>query len=773
MQKKSKNTNPNQNKEISKIMYQYIPYWPLFVLSFALFGALAWTYIKFTIPVYEVSANILIKDEKKGSDNPRAVESLNAYASKKIVENEIEVIRSRELLNKIVKSLYLYAPVFYKDFLQSRSAYVTSPIIIEAQQPETLEEHEKIRFVFDQKRNVIKINANQYPLDQWVNTPYGSLRFLKNSTHLKNVPGELYFSLINPHKVTSKLQKKLEVSQSNKLSTVIAFKLKDEVPERGKAILNGLVNTYNNDIHNEKNVLATQTLKFIENRIQRVVKELDSIETRIQKYKSQQGVTDLGEQGRLVLQNISENDRRLSGINMQLAVLGQVEGALRNNNDISPIPPSTLGMDDPVLTQLLQKLYDSEMQYERLKKTTPSGNPMMYSLRNEIDNIKPIILSNINTQKISLLASRKDLSATSGMYASKISTIPAKERELLEISRQHAIKNEAYSYLLQKREETALSTASTVPDTRIVDRAEASINPVSPKKLLIYLGAFVIAFIGSILYVNTREVLSDKILFRSEIEAMTKIPVVSEVIKVTSKNQLVVNDNNQVFVAEQFRQLRAAIGLFGINLKHRKLLVTSSISGEGKSFISTNLALSLALSGKKILLLDMDLRNPKASATFGFQDKAGISELMMNDKELDEIIYQTDFKNLYILPAGSVQINTTELLLNSHIDHLLKDLQNKFDVLVVDSAPVDPVMDAFILSGFCDFTLLVVRHRYTPKTMIQLLDDNNKIQALKNSAIVFNSVCPRGFGKKGYGLGYGYGYMNVYGNKTYQTKHIS
>lgn len=762
-----------EKSDMSQLTYRYMPYWPMFILLFLGFGAMAWGYIQFVTPLYDITANILIRDERKGSDNPRGVESLNAYASKKIVENEIEVIRSREIIGSVVNKQHLYAQTFEEHFPSHRSAYLSSPIVLEARNPESLQDHEKISFRYDAKKNMVLLAKGVYPLNEWVNTEFGKVRFLKNPHQVKKASSALYFSLTAPRKAIIKLQKRIDASPSSKLSTVVTLKLKDDVPERGKTILNSLIDAYNTASMNEKNRLAINTLAVVEERISYVVKELDSIENRVQSYKARKGVTDLSEQGKLFLQNVSENDRKLSSINMQLAVLNQVEKSVATKGGPSGIAPSTLGMDDPVLAQLLQKLYDTEMQYEHLKKTTPTGNPMMFSLKNVIDNVKPVILDNIKTQRVSLLASKNDLNSTNGMYASRIRTIPSKERDLLEISRQHAIKNEAYSYLLQKREETALSYASSVPDSRIVDQAEASLKPVSPKKMLIYLGALIMAFVCGIALVNSRELLSDKILFRSEIEKLTSIPVVAEIMKVKGKQPLIINKKNQEFISEQFRQLRASVGLFGPRIKNKRLLVSSSISGEGKSFISNNLALSLALSGKKVLLVDMDIRNPKTTEVFGLQNSLGVAEYLSEKCDLEEVVHTTEYNNLFLLPAGYASMNTTELLLSGRLETLFTSLQNSFDVLIMDAAPIDPVMDAFVLSEFCDFTILVVRHRYTPKTMVQLLDENNKIKILKDTAIVFNCVSQRGFVKKGYGLGYGYGYMNVYGSQHYRNKEVA
>jgi capsular exopolysaccharide synthesis family protein len=402
------------------------------------------------------------------------------------------------------------------------------------------------------------------------------------------------------------------------------------------------------------------------------------------------------------------------------------------------------------------------MQYERLKKTTPAGNPMMFSLKNEIDQIRPTIIENIQNQRSSLQASKNDLYASNNMYASILKSIPQKERELLEISRQQSIKNDAYAFLLHKREETALTYAATVSDSRIIDKAVASLDPTNPKKLIVFPVSIAIALFLGIAIVSGKELLNNKILFRSDIESLSKIPVVAEIVKVKAKSPLVVNNLKYAYVADQFRQLRAAVGLFGSHINRKSLLITSSITGEGKSFISNNLALSLALSGKKVVLLDMDLRNPRTSEVFGLQNQNGIAEVLEDRCELADVVYSSEYNNLFIVPSGTTKLNTAEILLNGNLEDVFNRLENKFDYLIVDTAPVDPVMDAYVISRYCDTTLFIVKHNFTPKAIIEMLDKNNEIKALKKVAIVFNAVKPRGFFIKGFGYGYGYGYKKVY-----------
>ena len=759
-----------ENTNLMKLIrYRYLPYWPIYVVLMIIFGAGAFAYLRYATPYYEITTNILLKDEKKGADDSQILEQLNMYSSKKIVENEIEVLKSKALMREVVLKLHLYAPVYEEGRIKPKNAYNSSPVIVQVQNPEKLVEQKKVSFGYAASSNQVSIGSNSYSLNQWVKTPYGILKFSPNPFQQVQALKPMYFSLINPKKRYVGLTEKIDVSSASKLSSILTIRLKDDVPQRGENILNELVQAYQNQAMKVKDSMASNTLSFIDARIREVTEDLHNIEAKVQQYKSNKGIVNLSEQGQLFLQNVGNNDRRLSDISVQSAALDQIESYITNKNATGFVP-SSMGITDPVLTQLLQKLYDNELQYERLRKTTDIGNPIMVALSNEIENMRPKILETVRSNRKSLQASQGDINSTNNKYSSMLQSIPQKERELVEISRQQTIKNDVYAFLLRKREETALLQVSTVSDTRAVDKAESSIDPVSPKAKLIYPAAMVLALLVGIAFVSYKEFMNSKVLFRSQIEDVCTIPIVAEIAKSNSKNSLVVNDPEMVVLSEQFRHLRAAIGIFGKVHKKKRILVTSSISGEGKSFIANNLALSLAMSGRKVVMMDMDLRNPKTSSVFKMNGKKGVAEYLEESFDPSEIIHPTEFENLFVIPAGTAEQNATELMLHGNLRELMEYLESAFDYIIMDAAPVDPVTDAYVLSEFVTTTLYVVRHNYTPETMVEMLDQNSKVKTLKNLAIVFNGIKPRGILMKGYGYGYGYGYNNVYGNKQYASK---
>lgn len=737
------------------IVYQlwtrYFPYWPVFLILIALALGGAKLYMQFKVPLYASTATILIKDEKRGMEASKMLESLDILSGKKIIENEIEVIESRSLLNQVVRRLNLYAPVFQEGKWRDASAYAISPIKIELQNPDSLTEANKINFDYDKLREQVKLNKQIYPLNQWIITPWGKLRFsANNSAYTYKAP--LYFSLVHPKRVVQGLKSNLEVSSAGKLTSVVRLQLMDEVPKRSEDILNTLIASYNKASINDKNELAENTLAFLDDRLKYVSADLDSVEKRLQLYKARKGAINISTKGELYLHNVSENDQKLSDINMKLAVLGKVEEFISSKDRGEWIMPSTLGIDDPLLATLLNKLNDTKLQYERLKRTTGENNAQLLALSDQLELLKPDILDNIHGQQRSLEAGKRNLYSTNTSYASMLQALPQQERDLIEINREQGIKNSIYSFLLQKREEVALSRSSTVSDSRLVDHAESSLDPIGPRNAQVYLVAFIIAIIIGVVLIAVKEFFNPTIIFRQEIETLTSFPIIGEIVLDKSKIPTVLKETSDSLIAEEFRMLRTSLHYLGIGPMEKKILITSTISGEGKSFVAINLAMSLAISGKRVVLVEFDLKNPTLASKLGIENHKGVADYLGGYIDVDEVIRSVgDNRNLFLITAGSPSANSSELILHHRTADLFHYLEDRFDYVLVDCAPVGLLSDGYVLSKYCNATLFIVRHRYTPKKMLERLEPNNRINELKNLAIVFNGI-------REYGYGYGYMY---------------
>jgi capsular exopolysaccharide synthesis family protein len=752
---------------VQQLLFRYLPYWPLFLVMLLLGVATAYLYIRYAVPVYQSNASILIKDEKKGVNDAKVVDQINLFGSNKIVENEIEMVRSRGLLQNVVENLHLYAPFYEEGKVNIVPAFTKTPVQLVIQNPDSIVGSDNIYFSYDKNKKVVTVEGKQFPLDQWVQSDYGSQwKFIKNPYYEPwHEPKPMFFKIIEPKYVIDYLDDKLSVTPSSKQSTVITIKVKDPIPIRGKLILNELIRQYSQESVRDKNELALNTLKYVEENLAASKRELDSVDRSIEKFRNENHLVDISAQSQQYLSGSSVNDAELGKLDAQLSVLKEVESYVRSKGTGIAIVPSVSGLD-PLLGTLLSRLYDAEAKYKQLITTTGENNPMALQMKQEIDQLRPAILDNIASQKRNVTSQRGSIASSGGKYNTLLSTIPEKERELTFISRDRDIINARYQELLKQKAETEMSLSATVADNRIVDAPESSSEPVSPNVLFVYLVSIMGAIGIAVLIIALKEGFNRTILFRSEIENYTNVPVIGEVIHDSSGQPIVISHDRKNFIAEQFRQIRTSLSYLGISSKKKKILITSSIPGEGKSFIAANLAISLALTDKKVVLLEVDLRKPKLSEIFGISSTAnGISNYLIGEKEADEIIKRTEVNsNLFIISAGPIPPNPSELLLNGRIQELLVYLENAFDFIVIDTAPVSPVTDAYLLSQFCDSTLYVVRHAYTPRIYLQLLDENNRVRGLKNLALIFNGVKSRGIGKGGYGNGYGYGYGVGYGD---------
>lgn len=750
------------------VIFRLLPYWPFFLVLFIVSFVGAWVYLQFTAPLYEANARIMI-NEKKGADDNHDSEPMERITPKKTIDNEREVLTSNPILDKVVEDLALYAPIFQRRKLSTLPAYTSSPLQVIAKDPSKLSISKKINFSTDGK--AVHMDDKNFPLNSWVKTKYGTLMFMANAHQKNPETGEFVVYLMPTKKASASLAGRLKVTEANKLSTILNVSLMDEDPIRAEDILNQVLKVYQAAAIDEHNRLAANTQEFVNQRLAAVQDELLTIESNLQNYRSTRGAVDVGTQGKLYLENVSNNDQKVGEINMQLSVLNQVEKYVRSKNLSGGIVPSTVGINDPGLTQMVKDIYELQLNAESLRKTTGENNPMFVSYTDQIDKIKPQILQNLENQRSSLTASRGNLSSTTNSYSSVLQSMPETERKLVDINRQQQLKSSIYTFLLQKKEETALSYISNGSDSKIVNAAAASEFPVSPKRKMIYLAALFGAGILGVGFVTVKEGMRRNIMFQRDIEELTSLPVIGEITADNSQQYIVMGSQQRTLIAEQFRSLRTTLHYLGLSKVKKRMMVTSAISGDGKSFIASNLAMSLAMAGKKVALLDFDLNSPTLHRKFNIPQTIGIADYLQGSAALKDIIIPSQKSdNLFLLLTGGLPTDPAELIMNGKAEELLNLLDADFDYIVLDVPPVGPVSDAYILAPYCDATLFVVRHAYTPKAFVQRIDENIKLNGLPNPAIVFNAVAPRGFGKNNYGYGYGSGM--VYGG-GYDQKRIS
>lgn len=753
---------------VLQIVQRYLPFWPLFVITIIAGLAISWFYLRVQTRIYVANAKVLLKDPQKNGGDSKVLDALNIFSEKKIVENEIIVLRSSVILEEVVRNLDLYNEVHNKGKVRTEELYKgNSPVWFRAVDKNNINAAGKYFFSVNWKKRQITINKQTIAFNDTVNIGGSAYFVVPNNEYNQNLTGKNYYVIFNSVAgAAGSFAGGLKANATSSSSTVIEVKLETPVPEKGVDFLNRLFEVYNNDAVDDKNQIAAKTLAFIENRLNLVVGQLDSVEKNIQRYKTEESVYDLGGQASLYLSNVSELDRKGSDVQIQLDVLKDVQNYVDTKGRKPGTVPSQMLISDPTLAGLLTKLYDAEFQLTKAESINGEKSDAVILANQAVSRIKNDIRENLGTIRSNLNAVKSNVNSGIAMNSGLLSQIPRKERGLLDISRQQAIKNNIYTFLLQKREETALSSAGTTPDLRVLEKG-SSYGPIKPVAKNYYLTGFLLGLLVSVLYVLLREQFNRKILFRSEIEDKTKIPVLAEIMYSRAPDTIAISEGKRTIIAEQFRSMRTNLAFMGINEENKTLLVTSSISGEGKSFIALNLAMSFTLTGKRVGLMEMDLRKPKLSKYLGINRDPGITSYLIGKASIDEIIKETKYPNLFVVSAGPIPPNPTELILSKKFGEMISLLKDKFDYIIIDSAPIGPVTDSQLISGYANSTLYVVRHAHTPKVFLRMIDDLYKQEKFKNMALIFNGLKPRGagiFGGYGYGYGsYGYGYGYGYG----------
>ena len=751
---------------IRVVLMRYLRHWRWFLLSLMLALGGAYLYLQYQQPIYKISTSLLIKDEKKGLNEENILKEMDIFAPKKVVENEIELLKSYSLMEKVVENLGLQVKYYRSTKTGKREIYNASPVrlIVEEALP-SLYESELNLIV--KSANTIQINDQIYPTNQFIQTPYGKLRVV-SSQPLK-VNEELFLLKVNTQaEAVSDYLERLKAEPGSKGSTVVLITLEDPVPSKGEAILKTLVEEYNKAAITDKNLVAANTLTFIEDRLRLIAGELSTVEKDVEVYKASEGITDLSTQSQVFLETVKQNDTELNETGIQIAAIEDVERYIDRKASERGAAPAIVGLNDPVLIGHLTKLTELELNRDQLAATTTEKNVLLQSLDSQIAATKKSVSENIQGLKRVLANTQQKLQATNRRLESQIRSVPSKERALLNITRQQAIKNNLYTYLLQKREETALSFASTVADSRTIDPPRSGNEPVKPVKKLIFLLFGVFGLLVPVGVIAGRDALNNRVNQRSDVEEATQVPILGEVVENKHTDPIVVLARSRSVIAEQIRTLRTNLQFLRSNQGGSQvLLFTSSISGEGKSFVSLNLGASLALVGHPTVILEMDLRKPKLHSSLGMTNGEGLSNYLIGEADLDGLLRLVPgHENYYIITSGPVPPNPAELLSGPRLEQLFQELRQRFAYIVVDSPPIGLVTDAQLIAPQADATLFMVRHDHTPKNYLKMVDILYREQRFQRLNLILNAV------EGGESYHYGYSYGGYYQEESTSPKKI-
>ena len=783
---------------IQELLFRYLIHWPWFVISIIICIACAWGYLRLTTPIYNISATVLIKDEKKGGGASMSSDlekmGLEGFVSSSSnVDNEIEVLRSKSLAREVVNNLGLFVTYMDEDEFPSKELYHTSPVLVSLthQEADKLPGRMEINMILQPTGALgvqITVGEKEYrkqfdKLPAVFPTDEGTVAFFANNDTLsavcpENITKERHITaFINrPFSVLKEYVNSLSIAPTSKTTSVVVISLENTNTRRGRDYINKLLEMYNINANNDKNEVAQKTAEFIDERIGIISKELGSTEQDLENFKRSAGITDLSSEAQIALTGNAEYEKKRVENQTQINLVIDLQRYMKGNE--YEVLPSNIGLQDAASAGAIDRYNQMLVERKRLLRTSTENNPTIINLDTSIRAMRTNVQATLDATLKGLQITKEDLAREASRYSRRINDAPTQERQFVSIARQQEIKSGLYLMLLQKREENAITLAATANNAKIIDEALADDNPISPKKTIVYLAALVLGVglpVGVIYLIGLTKF---KIEGRADVEKLTSLPVVGDIPLADEKTgSIAVFENQNNLMSETFRNVRTNLQFMLENGKN-VILVTSTISGEGKSFISANLAISLSLLGKKVVIVGLDIRKPGLNKVFNIPKKEhGITQYLTNTTaNLMDFVQPSDInKNLFILPGGTVPPNPTELLARGGLEKAIETLKANFDYVILDTAPVGMVTDTLLIGRVADLSVYVCRADYTHKaefTLINELAENNK---LPNLCIAINGLDLNsrkygyyyGYGKYGkyYGYGKRYGYGYGYGEK--------
>jgi capsular exopolysaccharide synthesis family protein len=758
----------DEELSIVEVFFHYLNYWKWFLISVVICCLIAFIYLRYTTREYTVTSKVLIKDDKKGQMpfDMNVFSDLGLLQKGSNFDNEIEMLSSQTLLKEVVDSLQIGVSYFSGSAFKKQEIYTTTPIYVFVSNQTVSNQTEIGSFVIQKdKENTYSLVSNDgdfertFAINDEISSPWGIIHFKENPFGTKEYPVEVV--LHHPKSLP-----KVEINSINKLTTAVEITTIVAVPQKGVDIINTLVGIYNQKAIDEKNQVAMNTIHFIDDRLDVISGDLKIAEKDVESYKRSQGLTDIQAEGQLFLTAQSEYGHKISEVSVQLDLLRSVKNFLLESN-ISSVAPSNVGLTDPTILALIQKYNEEILTRNRASTGMTASNPVLQEYNERIALLRDNLIKGINLSESSLQTTLKELNKQENTFQGKALGLSTQERESRELYRQKEIKEGLFIYLLQKREETALSLTLATPNAIVIDAADYNPIPVKPKSKIIFLAALLVGIMIPVAVIYIKDLFDNKLRAKDQLTQIVKAPFLGDVPQAKSEKAFPVL-NVRSGIAEKFRIIASNLSFIIAGDKSKVIMVTSSYSGEGKSFFSQNLAMSLATLGKKTLLIDLDLRKSVLNKTLEINVAKGIAMFLSDPNiEVAEIIGKGAYhKNLDIIPIKVFPPNPAELMASNRLDLLFQSLIGEYEYIIVDTAPVGLVADAFRINQFVDASIYVTRSDYTYKSSlpeIQLLYRDHK---LRNMTIVLNGVSI----SKRYGYGYGYGYGHDSKKHNYYTE---
>lgn len=774
------------------LLIKYLVYWPWFIVCIVLCLGCSFFYLRFQTPVYNATAAVLIKETDprnkamaQANGAVAALQDISGFSMTSNFDNEVEILKSRTLIKKVISELGLYIQTNKEQtFGYDIPLYQNSPIkvYITPEEAERLQGGAELRmhYTTDGKLNLtahyvqnmekIEISASFDSLPAVLPTPVGVFSFTKNDSIQIGKDIKLKTCIASPVIIAQSYAQNMTVSPTSKTTTIAQINVKNTHKQRAVDFINRLVAIYNQDANDEKNEVAQKTAEFIEDRIGIINAELGAAENQLATFKQQAGLTDLSSDAQLALQESSKYEQLRVENATQIQLVEFLKSYINKEENTAEVIPANVGLKDQNLGSIIEQYNTLIIERKRLLRTSSESNPAIINMNTGIEAMRRSVQTTVESVLKGLYIAKADIDKQTSKFEARINKAPEQEKEFLTISRQQEIKAALYIMLLQKREENAITLASTATNGRIIEEALASTNPIAPKKMIIILVTLIIGIGIPVGLIFLRDLLKYKIESREDVQKITFAPILGELPRcdVKTNGSIVIQENKNNLMEECFRGLRTNL-LFMLEKGQQVILFSSTQPGEGKSFVAGNTATSLAFLGKKVLIMGMDIRKPGLNKVFRLSNRAvGITNYLSDPEHVNllDMIQHSDISpNLDILPGGPVPPNPTELVAREHLDHAIEELKKHYDYIILDTAPIAMIADTAIIGRVADICVYVCRADVTPKEGFEYINVLQREKKFKKIATVINDIDMSkrkhsyGYGRK-YGYGYGYGYKS-------------
>lgn len=773
--------------------------WKWFLLSIVLCCALAVAYVKLAPKVFQSSTKILIKDDESkksgGAAGAAAAAmsnlSLGFMSSSNGIDNETEILNSRYLVQQTIKNLKLYAEYKHGGMLVDTLIYAKQEVNVDMDTTSLKQLNAPMKLTITREGGIYHVKGKYFkPIDAetfekapyeinktlaklpaQIRTKAGTLTLTQNPGYELKEGTELKVEMISPFKASKEYFKRLTMNQTKKTANTVELTFNDESRERGVDFLNGLIDAYNYQANIDKNEIQKRTEDFINSRLAKISTELTGNDTNLEKYKQKNRMVDIGLNAKQAVLSSDQFDQELNKANTQVELLNEIGKYMdQPANKYQPIP-TNVGLEDESATALIGQYNSLALTRKQLLHSASEDSPVVTPITAQLEDLMTAIKRAMFQARINMKIQRNSIADMASKYEKTIGVTPEQEKALTQIGRQQSVTSGLYLMLLQKREETSMSLASTADKAKIIEPA-AFVDKVSPKGIIALLIAFIlgVAIPAGIIYL--RELLRNKILDHDDVEKLTQLPIIGDIPTASangSKGNIVIQENKSNLMSEIFRGLRTNLQLAGDD-KEKVFIVTSTTTGEGKTFIASNLAMSLALLEKKTIMVGLDIRKPRMAELFGIGDRQhGITNILAKEEcnweeVKDQIVASGVNHNFDLLMAGPTAANPGELMVRKSLKQTIALLKEHYDYVIIDTAPVGLVADTLQLSKLADRTLFVCRADFSTKSSFTYINKLDEQKKLPNISIVINDI---DLSKKKFAYSYGFGKYSKNGNRSF------